>query len=82
MAAHALSRCDTVAYIYGIGKGTVVNMLQKGHTLDNLGDSEAQIHVIIKECTKFLATCYRSKQEGAMSEICYEVWKSRTEKRK
>ena len=59
--------------MYGIGKGTVVNMLQKGHTLDNLGDSEAQIHVIIKECTKCVAACYRSKEEGAMSEIRFEV---------
>ena len=26
LAAHALSGRDTVAYMYGIGKGTVVNM--------------------------------------------------------
>ena len=30
LAAHALSGCDTAAYMYGIGKGTVVKVLQKG----------------------------------------------------
>ena len=47
LAAHALSGCDTAAYMYGIGKDTVVKVLQKGHTLDKLGDHEALMDDII-----------------------------------
>ena len=47
LAAHALSGCDTAAYMHGIGKGTVVKVLQKGHTLDKLGDHEALMDDII-----------------------------------
>lgn len=77
LAAHVLSGCDTVAYMYSIGKDTVVNMLQKGHTLDKLDDCEAQIDDISKKCTKFVAAHYKSKAEGTMSDIHY-VWRSRT----
>ena len=82
LAAHALSGCDTVAYMYGIGKGTVVNMLLKGHTLDKLGDSEAQMNDIVEESTKFAAACYGIKAKGTMSEIRYDVWTTRTGRRK
>ena len=36
LATYALSGCDTVAKLSGIGKATVVKKLQNGHTLDNL----------------------------------------------
>ena len=68
--------------MYGIGNGTVVNMLLKGHTLDKLGDSEAQMNDIVEESTKFAATCYGSKAKGTMSEIRYDVWTARTGRRK
>ena len=60
LAAHSLSGCDTAAYMYGIGKGTVVKVLQRGHTLDKLGDHEALMDVIIIESTRFIAACYGS----------------------
>ena len=68
--------------MYGIGKGTVINMLLKGHTLDKLGDSEAQMNDIVEESTKFAAACYGSKAKGNMSEIRYDVWTTRTGRRK
>ncbi|KAG7157431.1 hypothetical protein Hamer_G005863 [Homarus americanus] len=37
MAAHALSGCDTVAHLYGIGKVAAVQTLKSGHRLDKLG---------------------------------------------
>ena len=57
LAAHALSGCDTAAYIYGIGKGTAVKVLQKGHTLDKLGDHEALMDDITIESRRFSAAC-------------------------
>lgn len=38
LAAHALSGCDTVACIFGIGKATVVQNLLKGYKLEKLGN--------------------------------------------
>ena len=36
LAAHALSGCDTVARLSGLGKATVIKHLQKGTNLNNL----------------------------------------------
>ena len=41
--------CVIVSAIFEIGKATIVKVLQKGHTLDNLGNSEADIGDVIAE---------------------------------
>ena len=39
LAAHAISECDTVSALYGIGKPTVINALHKGNiSLPSNGD--------------------------------------------
>ena len=52
--------------MYGIGKGTVVNMFQKGHTLDNLGDSEDRYMPLLKSAQSLLLHAIEVKKK----ELC------------
>ena len=83
LAAHALSGCDTVSHLYGIGKPTVVRVLQKGLKLSKLWQMGADMHDIIDESTVFIASCYGSSITGSMSDIRYRIWlkKMGTEKK-
>lgn len=76
LAAHAVLGCDTVAHVY-IGKGTVVSMLLKSHTLDKLSDSEAEIKNMLKS-PQILPLHVMEVTEETMSGICYDIWISRT----
>ena len=58
LAAHVLSGCDTVAYLWGIGKATVVKVLSSGKTLMKLGDQQMEMTDVMTEATKFVAACY------------------------
>lgn len=74
LAAHALSGCDTVSHLYGIGKQTVVRVLQKGLKLSKVGQIGTDMHDIIDESTTFIASCYGSSITGSMSDIRYRMW--------
>ena len=54
-AVHAMSGCDPVSYLWGIGKGTILNMLKVGHQLNKLGVLEAGLTDVVKEATLFYA---------------------------
>ena len=83
LAAHAISGCDTVAYMWGIGKVSVVKVLDKGiHTLEKVGDVHESMPDIIKECTDFVAACYGCKPLKDMSDVRYQTWLNKTGKRK
>ena len=47
-AAHALSGCDTVAQLWGIGKTRVVQVLKAGHQLSELGNSSAALADVVQ----------------------------------
>ena len=66
--AHALTGCDTVAQLWGRGKGTCRNILEMGKPLNKLGDVDADIKEVMEEGTSFIAACYGSKVRGNMSE--------------
>ena len=74
LAAHATSGCDTVAYMFGVGKATVVKVLLQGHRLNKLGESEANIDEVIEEATAFPAACYGSRVKESMSKLRYRMW--------
>ena len=59
-AAHALSGCDTVAQLWGIGKKKtrVVEMLKAGRQLAELGNSSAALVDAVRESTAFITACY------------------------
>ena len=57
-AAHALSGCDTVAQLWGIGKTRVVEMLKTGRQLSELGNSSAALVDVVRGSTAFITACY------------------------
>ena len=68
-AAHALTGCGTVSYIYGIGKVTALKVLKSGMTLNVLGQHDADMDDVVSEATSFIAACYGSRTKGDLSEI-------------
>ena len=52
LAAHALSGCDTVAHMWGIGNGSIIKHLLKGSILTNVGNIASHLDDIIAESTK------------------------------
>ena len=70
LATHTLTGCDTVAYIFGVGKATVLNILLAcKKKLDKLGDPVAIVEEVIEEATKFVGACYGSKTQESISKV-------------
>ena len=80
VAAHAVSGCDTVACLHGIGKGTVLKAISKGKAIEHLGDPDASMIDVISEATQFVATCYGVNNASTMSEARLKVWTSKAGK--
>ena len=76
-AVHALTGCDTVSYLFGIGKATALKALMGRHHLNVLGQLGADEDNLISEATAFIAACYGSKVEGDMNTHRYQLWKSK-----
>lgn len=77
LAVHAMTGCDTVSYMCGIGKATALKKMQAGHLLESLGEEEADIEVVLTEATKFVGACYGSKITSTLSAIRHDVWSSK-----
>ena len=76
-AADALTGCDTVSYIYGIGKVSALKVLKSGMTLNLLGQHDADLDDVVSEATRFIDACYGSRTKGDLSEIRYTMWASK-----
>ena len=76
-AVHALTGCDTVSYLFGIGKATALKVLMSGKHLTALGQLGAAEADLITEATAFIAACYGSKVEGNMNSHRYQLWKTK-----
>ena len=61
---HALTGCDTVPMLYGIGKAKALAVLKK-HPLKFLGDSTADIEDVKMEGKSFIARCYGMKDTNS-----------------
>ena len=57
-AAHILSGCDTVAFLWGIGKVTVVKAIRAGHKLRKFGYVDAEAKDVLAEATSSVVACY------------------------
>lgn len=77
LPAHALSGCDTVSYLFGIGKTTVIKVLKSKRTLTKLGVTEELMSNIAYEATKFIAACYGFPNEEDMTSLRYVVWSNK-----
>jgi len=82
LAIHAMTGCDTVSYMWGIGKATALKQMRLGHLLPSLGDPEAEMNEVVSEATRFIGACYGSKQTSNMSAIRYDVWSSKMSNKK
>ena len=63
---HALTGCDTVPMMFGIGKAKALAVL-KGHPLKHIGNTESDIEDVKKEGRSFIAHCYGVKKEPSSS---------------
>ena len=82
LGAHALSGCDSVSYIYNIGKVTIPKLLKAGQRLQHLGDTMASVDDIETEVTKFVASCYGVNTAKNMSDARFQVWLKKMSKPK
>ena len=78
LAAHGLSGCDTVATYHGIGKGTVLKVLQKFKlSLDKLGDCNVNFDNVLAQSTAFMLACYTSSGCKSLTEAWVAMWKTK-----
>ena len=77
-AARALSGCDTVAQLWGIGKTRVVEVLKAGRQLSELGESNVALSYVVQESTAFIAACYGYEEAATMSDVRFKMWKVKT----
>ena len=75
---HALTGCDTVSALYGIGKGKDIKALRQGSIPRLLGDKDVKIDNLIDKAVPFVASCYGSKVTSSMSDIRFNVWQRKT----
>jgi len=81
LALHALTGCDLVAATYGIGKTKAIKVSRQGHTLDQLGQSTADLTEVVKQSTDFMAACYGCKAPcSSMTECRQQLWAQKTGK--
>ena len=70
IGAHALSGCDSVPKLYGIGKKTVIEHLKDQNlSLSNLGDTAASLANVYAKSTKLISSCYGVKDANNLSEV-------------
>ena len=75
LPAHVLSGCDTVSFLWGIGKGTLLNVLTSGEkSLNKLGNTQGQEGDVMSWCTIFIASCYGYSSESNMTSLRYMIW--------
>ena len=67
-AMHALTSCDNVPRIFGIGKVSPLNVLQK-NPLNHLGNLDALPEVMTGEANTFVPRCYGAKNSVEMAEL-------------
>ena len=72
LAAHALTGCDTVAYMFGIGKATMLKVLESGAKLQSIGEEIIPTDRMIAEATPFVARLY-GRSGDDLVDVRYKV---------
>ena len=75
LAERTLTGCDTVSYLFGIGKATALKALMGGNHLNVLGQLGADEDNLMSEVTAFIAACYDSniKKNQLKDHLCSEI---------
>ena len=80
LAIHALSGCDSVAALHGIGKGiaikTALSLLEQGYIMPQFGQNNAVLQDIVSAGTKFYSKWYRFPATS-MTKCRQLVWAKR-----
>ena len=80
LPVHALTGCDTVPKLFGIGKKKGINALAKNNLLLlSLGHIESSLDDVFAETIMFIGAAYGVKNQCDMSTIRYNIWRKRTE---
>ena len=82
LAAHALTGCDTVSKMHGIGKLTALSTLDKGMQLNLLGSLDSSMDDIIKQSGSFILSCYGRDPNTPMGQARYAAWLAKTGNKK
>ena len=77
IALHALSGCDTVPMMFGIGKAKALKATRKV-PLQHIGDLNAEIEDVIREGSIFVAKCY-GQNNVSSSENRRTIWMNKTD---
>ena len=64
---------DTIAYLHGIGMGTVVKKVQSGWTLLKLGWLSLPLNEVIVKATLFIVACYDKSKSMSAAVHCILV---------
>ena len=75
LALHAISGCDYIPMMFGIGKMKAMKTAHKVPLLQ-IGDSDAQLDDVIKEGKHFVAECYGQKSSSS-SENRSSIWRGK-----
>ena len=73
IGAHAISGCDSVPKLFGIGKQTVLKYLQQNIQLTSLGNISSTKEEILNKSSTFIAACYGVKNQCDSSKVRYVV---------
>ena len=65
---HVITGCDTVSYMYVIGKATAMNTITKSYDWGNIGESDvnAEFDEIMVGDAAFTGACIDYKDQGNM----------------
>ena len=66
LAVHALTGCDAIPKMFGIGKGQALNVMKKC-TLQRLGGKDASYTNFMEESKKFVSHCYGMTEVSSSS---------------
>ena len=64
--------------IHGIGNVKAINSFNKGSVPPNLGTIDADKHSLTHEATRFIGHCYGTDIQGSMSDVRFNIWKTKT----
>ena len=64
LSVHALTGCDSVSMMYGIGKKKAINVAKKS-ILSYLGQLAANEEKYLQQSKQFIADCYGGKSESS-----------------
>ena len=76
LVAHGLSGCDTICSYFGIGKKTVINVLNKRNIdLRLIGFLHEPLENYLKQEIKFLLHCYGQSKVETLHDPQKKMWK-------